>query len=263
MALIRFEATKLINKGKKGILKPDSDGYYTTVIGGLNAINSSGHLYSDQARYLFTGTDNKSILQRRIKSGNLKGENGHPKLAPGMSMDEFKYRLLNVEEKNVSHHIRSVTLDDDFGKNNPEYNNPELIGIIAEIKPTGPYGPALQAAFDNPHENVCFSIRGFTDDTFSGGRRVRTLFEVVTFDWVTEPGISSATKWDSSACESASLETVDMTHFTQKDIENMLSGRSGLALESDAHSIAMNVLKHMDSSKPRDIKVSDLNIGRW
>lgn len=263
MALVRFEATKLANKGRKGILKPDSSGYYTTVIGGLNAVNSAGHWYSDAARYLFAGTDGKSILQRRIKDGNLKGEAGHPKPLPNMSNDDFKYRLLTVEEKSVSHHIRRIILDDEFGKNNPEYNNPKMIGIIAEIKPAGPYGPALQAAFDNPDENVCFSIRGFTDDTISGGRRVRTLFEVVTFDWVTEPGISSATKWDSPACESAAIETFMDIPWSRRDLENMVRAHGNNALESDTNKMVQRLLSHYDD-RPTSIKdVRPMGISRW
>ena len=262
MALIRFEATKLIDKNKKGILKPDASGYYTTVIGGLNAINSSGHWYSDAARYIFSGEDNKSILQRRIKAGNLCGEAGHPKPTPSMSMDDFKYRLLTIEEKSISHHVRRIYLDDSFGKNNPEYGNDKMIGIIAEIKPDGPYGPALQSAFDNPDRNVCFSIRGFTDDTIKNGRRVRTLFEVVTFDWVTEPGIAAATKWDSPACESASLITTDAIDFSKNDFEKMLKS-SNHALEGDTAALARNIIQKYDQTNFGNIKHNSLNINRW
>lgn len=263
MAIVRFEATKLAQKGKRGILKPDADGYYTTVIGGLNAVNSSGHWYADSARYLFEGADNKSILQRRIKAGNLKGEAGHPKPLPNMSMDDFKFRLLSVEETKVSHHIRRIILDDSFGKNNPEYGNDQMIGIIAEIKPTGPYGPALQSAFDNPDENVCFSIRGFTDDSFARGRRIRSLFEVVTFDWVTEPGIASATKWDSPACESAAIETFMDIPMSMRDIENMSNRSSGYALESDSVQMLNSIRSHFDNQPVSGIKKPSFNIGKW
>lgn len=263
MALVRFEATKLVQKGKRGILKPDADGYYTTVIGGLNAINSSGHWYADSARYLFEGTDAKSILQRRIKAGNLKGEAGHPKPLPNMSIDDFKFRLLSVEETKVSHHIRRIILDDQFGKNNPEYGNDQMIGIIAEIKPTGPYGPGLKAAFDNPDENVCFSIRGFTDDSFARGRRVRTLFEVVTFDWVTEPGIAAATKWDSPACESAAIETFMDMPISERDIGNMIARAPAHALESDSIQIAKIVQQQFDVRPMAGVKKPEFNIAKW
>lgn len=262
MAIVKFEATKLAQKGKKGILTPDADGYYTTVIGGLNAVNTSGHWYSDAARYLFSGTDNNSIFQRRIKAGNLKGEAGHPKLSQGMSVNEFKHRLLVIEEKAVSHHIRRVYLDDSFGKNNPEYGNPSMIGIIAELKPAGPYGPALKAALDNPHENVCFSIRGFTNDTSAGGKRVRTLFEIVTFDWVTEPGISAATKWDSPACESASLEVIDSLDMNTRDLEAIVNDKKALALESDTVQLARSILNKV-SATSLTVKSSALNISKW
>lgn len=261
MALVRFESTRLADKGKKGILTPDSSGYYTTVIGGLNAINSSGHWYASQARYLFEGNDSKSILQRRIKNGNLKGEAGHPK-PERMSMDEFKHRLLTVEETKVSHHIRRIILDDQFGVNHPEFGNPKLIGILAEIKPAGPFGPSLQKAFENPDENVCFSIRGFTDDTFERGRRVRTLFEVVTFDWVTEPGLTHATKWDASALEEASLETTLDISMSKRDLQNMLADTSH-ALEADTSAIIQNVINRFDDRPMGNIKSHNLSIAKW
>ena len=263
MAIIKFEATRLVTKNKKGILKPDASGYYTTVIGGLNAINSSGHWYSDAARYIFTGEDNNNILQRRIKAGNLCGEAGHPKPTPGMSNDDFKYRLLTIDEKCVSHHIRRIYLDDSFGKNNPEYGNDKMIGIIAEVKPDGPYGPALQSAFDNPDRNVCFSIRGFTDDAIKNGRRVRTLFEVVSFDWVIEPGLPASTKWDSPACEAASLETIDAIDYSPADFEKLITSNKGNALESDSVTLAKSIMRKYEQTNISHIKPKNLNINRW
>ena len=200
MSNIKFTATKLAGSGKHGKLTPDASGYYTLPIGGLNLFNSMGDYYTAEgARQLF---EQSSILMRRISTGNLKGENGHPKQQPGQSDDQYFNRAMIIEETNVSHHFKSIWLDENYGKNNPGLNNPDLIAVMAEVKPSGPHGPALQKALDNPDENVCFSIRALSKDFFQNRQKIRVLQSILTWDWVTEPGLHVATKWNSPALES-------------------------------------------------------------
>lgn len=202
MSLIKFTETKLSNTDKKGLLKPDESGYYEHVIGGLNTFNSAGEYYvANGAKELF---EQSSSFMRRIKNGCLKGEMGHPTKNKNMSMDDFMQRVLTIDEKNVCVHYSDIYLDINYGKNNPQFKNPNLIAIIAKLKPTGPYGNALNTALENEKENVCFSIRALTKDTVVNGVRQRTLVQIVTWDCVTEPGISISNKWDSPALESIS-----------------------------------------------------------
>jgi hypothetical protein len=181
MANVKFTATKLASKGKAGILKPDDDGYYTLVIGGLNLFNSVGEYYTaDGARQLF---EQSSTFMRRIKNGCLKGEMGHPKRLPGMSMDDYLRRIMTIEETNVCCHFKEIWLDEQYGKNHPEFKNPSMIAIMAKLKPTGPKGPSLQKSLDNPNENVCFSIRAFTKDYAVRGVINRVLDQVYSWDF--------------------------------------------------------------------------------
>jgi len=196
--MIKFTATAL-PPGKKGVLTPDASGYYEMVVGGLNVFNSVGEYYTyDGAVELFKSS---SSFMRRVTSGCLKGEVGHPKRLPGMSMDDYLRRILTIEETNVCCHFKEVWLDESYGKNNPKFNNPNLVAIMAKIKPSGPKGDYLRQAFENGSENVCFSIRALTKDYYQRGQTIRVLDQIVCWDNVVEPGIAIAKKWESPALE--------------------------------------------------------------
>lgn len=229
MSLIRFTETKLKTTGKQGVIEPDGDGYYDLVIGGLNVLNSANEYYTHSgSKELFEGS---SVFMRRVKNGCLKGELGHPKFMPGMTKDEFIDRILRIEETNVCAHYADITLDTDYGKNNPKFGNPQLVAIVAKVKPSGPKSQSLQDSIGNPKENVCFSIRALTRDKVINGRNNRTLVQIVTFDHVTEPGIMVANKWDSPG-----LESMSETPVTLRELEVIAeaSGMSGVAFESCA-----------------------------
>jgi hypothetical protein len=197
---IRFGFTALNGTNKVGTITPDEDGYYEMVLGGLNIFNSANQYYPyEPAKDLFTSSGQ---LMRRVGNGALRGEYGHPKQAPGQSIDSFAQRILSIYEECVSHHIKEVTLDFD------RYKDPQgrkVIAIIGKIKPTGPYGDTLKGALENKNENVSFS-----------------------WDYVSEPGISIANKFQSPA-----LEEISETMFTKKHFERALAlPAHGVAQES-------------------------------
>lgn len=220
---VRFSCTALAGTGKKGILPRDADGYYTMPVGALNTFNSAGDYYPyEEAKELFTSS---APLMRRIKSGCLKGEYGHPTPLPNQSMESFARRVMQVDEQKTCVHFSDLWLDfdsikDDMGK--------PVIAVMARLTPSGPFGPALQKSLDNPKEDVCFSIRSFTEDTRVNGVRHRNLREVVTYDAVTEPGINMARKYRAPA-----LENFNEMTFTKADIESVAAlATNDFALES-------------------------------
>ena len=218
MSLITFTEAKLSATGKKGILTPDEHGYYTHVIGGLNTFNSAGEWYmADGAKDLF---EQSSSFMRRIKTGTLKGELGHPKRPTNMTVNDYMRRVMTIEETNVCVHYSDVYLDVDYGRKNPQYKNPKLIAIIGKLKPSGVHGPALQASLDNPRENVCFSIRALTKDQVIQGTNYRTLVQIITWDHVVEPGIATSNKWDSPAMETISETPVTLVMLEQMAADN-------------------------------------------
>ena len=212
MEAIRFTETIFKEKGKKGILTPDESGYYTLVLGALNTFNSAGEYYTAEgALSLF---ENSSQLMRRIKNGALYSELGHPKREPKMSLEEFYHRVITIDERNICAHIKEVTLDFNYGKNHPELNNPNLIAIIGKVKPAGAKAQALQLALENPSENAAFSVRGLTENKYKNGTVLRVLTNIITWDYVVEPGISIASKAHSPAVESK--------HYALEELEDTI-----------------------------------------
>lgn len=194
---VRFSCESLVGLNKVGVLKKTKDGFYPMIVGALNCFNSGGSYYVyEQAKQLF---EESSSLMRRVKRGVLKGEYGHPVRQPGMSQEDYMYRAMDIQPTNVCCHHRSISLDFDAVKD--EAGKP-VIAIISEVQPSGPMGDYLKASLDSPHENVCFSIRAFSDDQMVGKQNVKTLRNVITFDYVIEPGIEHAEKYRSPTLES-------------------------------------------------------------
>lgn len=190
-----LSCTALVGTNKAGTLKPDADGYYQVVLGALDVFNNTGAFYPEaSARQLFQAS---SSLMRRIASGNLRGEYGHPTPEPGMNIDAFVARVRRIDEKQVCMHIRKVWVDYSF-KN---LQGQPIIAILGEVRPSGPHGETLKSQFENPHEDVCFSIRSLTHDFMSGGRMTKNFKMIVTWDYVNEPGLDVARKWNAPTLE--------------------------------------------------------------
>lgn len=226
---VKFACTQLASSGKKGILVPDENGYYTMPIGGLNVFNSAGMYYTAVgAKELFEGS---SQLMRRVKRGALRGEVGHPQKAPRQSDDEYLMRILTIDEKNVCAHFSELWLDFD---NYKDTNGKPMIAIMGKVAPSGPFGGMLKASLDNPKENVCFSIRSLTEDVYKRGIWERTLRNVVTFDYVNEPGIHIAEKYKSTALEGFGVESLMEKPITRTQLSRAIcsKGNSVAALES-------------------------------
>lgn len=199
--MIKFTSTRILPPGKKGVIKPDENGYYTTVLGALNSLNSAGAYYplTKEVRSLF---ESSSSFMRRISKGVLKAELGHPKMEPGMTDMQYYQRIMDIREKNVCAHISEIWLDEEYGRKHPELNNPNLVAILGKVCPSGPYGYVVKQAFENPKENCCFSIRSLTEDHWEKGRTTKVLKTIITYDFVGECGLAIATKFHSPALES-------------------------------------------------------------
>lgn len=227
--LIRFACTALAASNKTGVLKKDEDGYYELVVGALNIFNSIGQYYTyEGARDLFEAS---STFMRRVKRGVLRGELGHPKPQPGMSEEQFAQRVMSIYEDNVCCHHKEIYLD--FDRVKDERGNP-IIAIISKVYPSGPHGESLRRSLENPHENVCFSIRAFTDDFDDRNVTKRILRTIVTWDQVMEPGLSVAEKFKAPALESAIVVPNFEHTFSRGQIQRSIkqASRYGMAQES-------------------------------
>lgn len=207
MKCVEYGCTALMGTNKVGKLNKDENGYYEVLLGALDVYNSGQAWYpaTQRATSLF---EDSSLLQRRIKDGSLRGEYGHPKRVPGQSMQDYLLRCMTIEETLQAFHIKSVRLDDSVVKG-PDGR--KVISIVAKILPSGPYGPALEKQLNNPEENVCFSIRALTDDRMVRGETHKELKQIVTWDYVNEPGLWTAKKWHAPTLECYSGDTMIIT----------------------------------------------------
>lgn len=234
---VTFTCTRLFGTNKVGDLKKNERGYYPMVIGALNMFNSAGMYYrADAAKQFF---EESSSFMRRVKRGALRGEYGHPRREAGMSMQSYYARLLSIHEDKVCCHFASVALD--FENYKDDQGRP-IVAIVAEVCPNGPLGHVLEKQLTNPQENVCFSIRSFTDDRMERGVINRYIKTIVTFDYVNEPGMAIAEKFNSPSLES--LEDVNITRGQVEAVAKQLNESNGIGNESvqlNAHEL-MNAL---------------------
>lgn len=252
MEIIKFTETVFSEKNKKGNMTPDNDGYYTVVVGALNSYNSAGEYYT--AEGVIQLFENSSHFKRRISSGALYSELGHPKKQPEMSMEQFYSRVISIEETNICGHFSEIWLDFDFGKKNPELNNSDLIAILAKVKPAGAKANALQLAFENPKQNAAFSIRGLTENKYVNGRVERKLTNIITFDHVTEPGIKIADKVMAPGLENRiSRESYSIKETTDTIIDKAIfkkvlnTNMKHIGMEHSKQELFNDILKTLDS----------------
>lgn len=227
---ITYSCTALNGSNKVGLLKRESDGYYRVVLGALNAYNSANELYAyEPAKRLF---ERSGALMRRIERGALRAENGHPKMLPGMNDNSYAQRIMQIYEDRVCAHIKSVDLVFDRYK---DKNNRPIIGIEGLITPDGELAHVVERALQNPNHNVAFSIRSFTENipTFTGMTKI--LRNIITWDFVGEPGIREAEKYFSP-----SLESLEEKKFSRNTLESAFNDKSDSFSTPSMESARMN-----------------------
>ena len=226
--IAKYAAVSMPGVNSSNKLIPDSTGYRRCILGGFNLENHSGVYYPllPSVKALF---ETGGIVRRRLDTGLCKGEYGHPKIQ-GMALESALQSLAIVDELLVSHHIKSIELKDaknDQGK--------DIVLAVGMVRPTGPYGEVLEKQMDNPEENVAFSIRSFTNNAMHLGRPAKVVCDVMTYDFVTEPGISAATKFNSASLE----ELIETLSFTGKELDNAIANLIQAGLESECSTLSM------------------------
>ena len=189
---ISYTCTALLGTNKKGILKPDADGYYEITVGGFNVKNHGGVEWPlGEAAKLFAPG---SVLRRRLDAGVVNAEYGHPRRENMDATGYFK-RLNEIHEDKMCGHFKELRLDYTSYKSKEGF---PVVAVIGKIRPKGPFGKCLKDSLDNPNEEVCFSIRAGID-VIDGRNYVQ---DIVTYDYVAEGGISFARKYYSAGLES-------------------------------------------------------------
>jgi hypothetical protein len=224
-----YECTVMKGQGKKGILRPDANGYYTVVLGGMDVFNTKQGFYDANLTGDILSTC--ELFKSRISAGNLYGEMGHPRREPGMTDDEFLYRVHDVLESNISHHIAKVWYDRD--NYTDRKTGQKMVAFVGKVKPDGKWEQTLIDRLENPDQDCCFSVRCSSADKFAGGRILKKITKIITWDTVVSPGIPNASKYGSLSMESDTLERMTMSaEMLARVISNAKKG-TGLNLESD------------------------------
>ena len=199
MSNIKLESVALRGTGKKGIVKPNEDGYYVTVLGAYGCQNGAGAFYDEASgRKMF---EPNSPLMRQLEKGVLYAELNHPSTEPYIDssgrLDDVKFlrRVWRVEPDRVCAHIRSIWIDPNFR----DENGKRFCAVLGEIRPHGPYGQWVKEAFENGSANAYFSVRSLTED--DNLTRTKYTRAIITYDFVIEGGIAIAQKWLSPALE--------------------------------------------------------------
>lgn len=165
-------------------MKPDSDGYFIGVpVAVFGGTTRAGITYDFQSS-IKAMTDPKGRFSIALMAGSLIGCADHPIVRCEADL-VHQFTLLNKEK---SHHIRKAYVSNE--------TLPDCSRIVyCDLKPCGPYGPALYESLVNPYENTSFSVRSMCKEHVTPeGKKIRYINMLLTFDSVDCGGFSRASK---------------------------------------------------------------------
>jgi hypothetical protein len=220
----------LAGTGKKGIIRPDEDGYYDVPVGAYNAYNNMKEFYDGGTAVPFFGKD--SVLMRKIQKGVLFGEYKHPEKEPGMDRMDYLERIRRIDENRHATHIRNAWLIPSH-----DAEGREILLVMNSIRPHGPFKDVIKDALDNRHQNFYSSVRSITMDDVI--RRIKYTKEIVTWDQVGEGGILEANKYNAPSLEafqeaSLQIQPEDVWALKKRQEERVNLGIETNPLEWDA-----------------------------
>lgn len=234
---VRIGSSLLTAGGKKGILTPDAQGYYTLCVGAYGTQNSGGMFYDSASGVSMFAKD--TPLMRRLLKGVLFMEFKHPEPFEDLIIDGRQFRrpmddraylarIRRIDDNRVCAHIRALTIIDGVDENGRPCKF-----VIAEVKPYGPFAKVFEDSLTNPNINTYCSVRSITQDDVMRG--IKYTREISTWDFVGEGGIYVAGKHNSPALES--YEDVEMTinPTTLWALQDEQAKRKKLGFESADH----------------------------
>lgn len=152
----------------------DTDGYYQGVpLAVFNNVTRNRTVY-DVDSMIDQITNPNSAFNIRLTEGNLIGEWGHPRVNP--KTEEGMQRVLDLENSREACCYRKI-----YSK---KMDDSDMVFILGDVKPSGPYGKYFEERMDDPTRNCAFSLRSITKDRVDRVAKIiyRKVIKLVTFD---------------------------------------------------------------------------------
>jgi len=246
MERIVYQCNVLQGINKVGDLKKLDNGYHEVRLGALGAFNSAGWLYSEaEGRRLLEGSGG---LMRMVETARLRGECGHPRFQQGMSQLTWFGRVNDIFEPNTCYHIRRLMLDPGVD----EKGRPVTM-ILGEVKSSGKESAWFDRQLENKDEDVCFSIRSFTEDKVVQGVKTKYLKKIVTWDTVNEPGLAKSSKYGTTSLESladsipeADLETAFFVDSLRREAQAAVHVGVGAGVGFEHNANVMSLIAEIE-----------------
>lgn len=191
LLLSKAISTKMENRNKD--IKKNKDGDYLVIVGAVNHFTAGGELYvAEEVKEKFA---ENSVLMQRCKNDLLEIEDEHPTWEPTMSKAQWFERLYSYDKSKVAGKITELWLEET--EECAPGTDLRIILIWAAIRPftDRPKGLLLKRDLENPDKNVAFSIRSIIYQETFNLTPVCKIKDIITFDWVSSPGISKAHKY--------------------------------------------------------------------
>lgn len=212
---------ELANAANKGIIVPDSRGFYRIAAGGFNCPNRMGITYK-MNQYLMECLEegdtvgSGSDLRRRLDRGEVYMEMNHPVQWFYEKIDGKIVRTQITDVMTWVNRLKTIDMDricgmmeniiPDWSQFDPRTMSGQvLFDIIA--KPFGPFGPLFKENLDTPEMGTAVSIRTVTSPQ-QFGQTTRNVEYWTGVDWVPEPGFAEATKYRTSPDLVGGLESL-------------------------------------------------------
>ena len=239
--------TLVVNNGKPfKSMKPDEDGYFVGLpLAGLGFPTRNKTFYDVDA-FVHCMTNPNSGFYKRLSSGQLFGEKGHPDIEAIPPQLRMK-RMLQIDEKNHAVHYRNV-----YSDSNTLPNGGKL--VLGDLKPFGAGKQEVLDTLESPWMNTAFSLRSISDNRLINGISHRRMKNLVTFDWVGTGGFAEASKQYSPTSAMEDFEAYSL------DIDENTLTMNGFSMESFCDTDLNDVLgtnQVVHISKTRDVIIMD------
>lgn len=176
-----ISSVTLTGSGKK--LTPDKEGIYHEVPMMVLGKPSNNRKIYDVESVLLQFNHPQSVFRRKLISGQLQGEWGHPIILKKEDLP----RVGVVDPKNVSHLILNLKTSAPTEKGH--------VIVYGKVLPMGEKKNSLIESFESTYSNTAFSLRSAVRDQRRQGMYLhQKVSALVTFDGVDCPGYPEASK---------------------------------------------------------------------